>query len=177
MTLPDVDSLATYGGALADAAAVSNPLTDRSASGTNPAYANVAMATHTNIRAWARFTPAGTGTPVLAAAGVAHDELWGAAMGAAAAKPMLARTATGTYTLTWPATVLDEVPPTALGGQASHALNLRVAFCNEEIASGTLYRAVGIVTAPNVVTVSIWTVGSTPALADPNGPTFAVFAL
>lgn len=178
MTAPDTDTLGTYGGATQDAAPVSNPQTDRPASAVNQEYATTAMQSHTAIKAWVRFTPVGTAAPVLAASGAQHDEQWGTAMGPTNALPVVARpSTTGIYTLTWPATVQDEIPSGSPGASAGHALNLRVAWCNEEIASGTLYKANAVVTAPNVVTVYIWSVGASPALADPSGPTFAVFAI
>ena len=79
MTLPDIDTLTTAGGGLQDYTAVIDPTTDRPAAGANTAYANEAMATHTQVRALIRFVPNGTSAPTLAATGFQWDSVWKAA--------------------------------------------------------------------------------------------------
>jgi len=168
--LPSVASLSTYGGALNDYSPPIDASTDRPAAGANPAYGDTAAMTHTAIRGWARFTPAGSSTPTLAS----HDETWNNGNNSA---PTIARSEEGIYTLTYPATVYDEIPATSPGGvSGGYALNLRAGFCNEEIGGSTLYKAIAFITSPNVVTVKIFSVGSSPALTDPNdGTVIGVF--
>ena len=103
MTLPDIDDIDVFGGALYDYSAVIDPTTDRPAAGANPAYCDIAALTHTALRAWVRFTLNGTATPVL----VAHDSNWGNSPSVA---PTFTRTSAGLYTITWPTVVYDEIP-------------------------------------------------------------------
>jgi hypothetical protein len=156
MTLPDVDSLATLGGALNNLSAVENPLTDRDAGGANQAYADAAAMTHTMIRAWAHITLNGSSTPTL----VAHDSVWGNAVGVA---PVLAHTGTGVVTVTWPTTVLDEIPNGAPGYTGAHTINLRAGWGNLRVVA-TLYETAISITAPNVATLNVYNSGG--SLAD-----------
>lgn len=172
--LPSVASVTTYGGVLKNYSAVSDSTTDRPDAGVNPAYSDIAAMTHTAIRAFTRFTPAGTGTPTLPASN-AHDEVWNNGQNAA---PVPARSGVGIYTVTHPATVQDEIPAGQPGATSGgFALNLRVAWCNVEPGASTNYEARAVVTSPNVITIKIFTVG-TSTLVDPNdGTTIGVFAL
>lgn len=171
---PNVASLATYGGPLNDYSAPRNSSTDRSASGTNPAYGDIAAMTHCGVRAYVRFVPHGTGSPTFAASS-ARDEGWNNGNNVA---PVIARSSTGLYTATYPSTVFDEIPSSFNGSTpAGIALNLRAAWVNLELGSTTNYDANARVSSPNVITVAIYTVG-TSTLVDPNdGTTLAVFAL
>jgi hypothetical protein len=168
MTAMSVDSLGTLGGALNNYSPVVDATTDLDAGAGNKAMADIAAMTHCCPRAWTRFTPAGTGAPVL----TAHDEMWGA-VGLAA--PIVARTTTGIYTLTWPSNVQDEIPSGSPGYTGPQPLNLRMATGNSE-GGTTYFDAKPVVTSPNVVTVYIWNGASTPALVDPTGTTFGVVA-
>jgi hypothetical protein len=139
--LPDIDSLSTFGGALANynGQAVVNPLTDRDAGAANIAYMDTALMTATAIRCWCRFTCAATtGAMVL----VAHNSLWG---NGAPVNPVLARTGTGVFTVTFPSSVTD--PLTVV-----HSLNLRAAFAHD-LGAPTLYSVRPVVTSSNVITV------------------------
>ncbi len=169
MTLPDVDTNATYAGSLFDYSAPVDPTTDRPAAGANPAYANVAMSTHTIARCWTRFSPQGTGTPILAAAGVQCDAVW---FTATPTLPVVARSGVGIYTVTWPTTVQDEIPPGYPGAAASnHNVNLRASKTNVE--GNALWFPQSQPTSANVLTV--WIFNTSFALADPNGPVFCVW--
>lgn len=156
MTLPDIDTLATLGGALNNLSAVENPQTDRDAAGANQAYADAAAMTHTAIRAWAHITLNGSSTPTL----VAHDAVWGNAAGVA---PVLAHSTTGVVTLTWPTTVLDEIPNGAPGYTGPHTVNLRAGWGNLRVVA-TLYEPTVAISAPNVATLSVFNAGG--SLAD-----------
>lgn len=173
MSLPDLDTVATYGGTLSDYSPVIDSTTDRPAAGANPAYANIAMATHTLIRAFARFVPAGTGAPALASSGTVYDAVW---LAVTATAPVVARTTTGVYTLTWPTTVFDEIPAGAPGYNASgHTVNFRAGFANVEVGSTSIWMA-SVSCSANVVTVKIF--NSSGSLADPNDSSvFGIFAV
>lgn len=162
MPLPDVDSLASLGGALNNyGVGVLDPTVDRDAAGANPAYADVAAMTHTIMRAWVRFTLNGTATPVL----VAHDANWGNAI---TVQPTLARTTTGTYTSTWPVTVNDEIPSGAPGYVNPHTVNIRAGFANIRVGSAA-FDVFVIPTSANVVTVKVF--NTSGSLADPGSAT------
>lgn len=156
MTLPDIDSLATLGGALNNLSAVENPLTDRDAAGANQAYANAAAMTHTLIRAWAHITLNGSAAPTL----VAHDAVWGNAIGVA---PVLAHVTTGIVSLTWPTTVFDEIPNGAPGYTGAHTVNLRAGWGNARAAT-SMFEPALVPTAPNVF--QMLTFNSGGSLAD-----------
>lgn len=158
MTLPDTDSLSTLGGALSNAWPVVDPTTDLDADADNKNRCDVAMMTHTALRAWCAFTTAAT-TGALARVG--HDAMWG---NASAIAPALARTGAGTFTLTYPATVYDE-----LG--VGHALNFRAGFGQSRAVADDGVKVVA--TAPNVLTVYLRVAG---VLADGVGTTIDVFA-
>jgi len=155
MTLPDVDSLSNYGGALSDYFPVEDPTTDRAAAAANQGYASAAAATHTIGRSWVRFVTSAT-APALTTVN-SNDAVWGNAIGVL---PVLARVSAGLFTITWPATVIDE-----LG--ATHTINLRRAEIMAE--GGTLIPVQCTVTAANVVTVYVFTTAG--AASDQAGTT------
>jgi hypothetical protein len=148
MTLPAIDTLDNYGGEKEDYASVEDPTTDRAAADANQAYASVAMMTRTVCRAWLRFTGDAT-TPVL----LDWDAVW---KGSTVTDPVIAQIATGIYTITWPATVQDELGET-------HTLNLQAASCSTE---GNWAFCSAAVTSANVVTVFIGTPAAAPPVAD-----------
>lgn len=156
--LPDIDTLATLGGELTNYAPIEDPTTDLDATADNTARGNVAMLTHTSRRAWCRFTAAAsTGAMVR----VAHDAMWGTSV-----PPTLARTGSGTFTVTWPTTVDDE-----LGN--SHSLNIRAASANSRGGS-TLYFVSAVPTSANVITVYVHNAAG--SLNDAVGVDFDVYA-
>ena len=143
MPLPDIDSLATLGGTLQNYAPVEDPTTDLDAAADNKSRCNIAMATHTLIRSWVRFkTAATTGAMVL----VTHDSVWGSLPAVA---PTLARATTGTFTLTLPASVNDEItPPNA------HVVNIRASW-GASRSTTAAHDVQCVPTSANVVTVYI----------------------
>lgn len=151
MTLPAKDDLASLGGTLTDyGVSVTDPTTDLSAAASNQFRADVAMMSRTAVRAWVRFSGHAT-TPTI----VASDAVWGAT------PPTVAHAATGTYTVTWPATVSD-----ALG--VTQAVNFG---CVVECAvdSQFLASAQAVLTSANVVTVYTFnSAGSANDLAGTN---------
>jgi hypothetical protein len=164
VTLPDIDALATYGGALNNYAPVEDPSTDEDAGYRNKYATNVAAATHTVCRAWCAFVGKASSPPDDPSSNV-HDSVWGNLLGV---KPTVARTGPGVYTITWPTSVNDE-----LG--VAHTVNLRRCW-PPNIEGATPYEATATVTSPNVVTVRTFTVGtSTPN--DAVGATITVFVV
>ncbi len=146
MTLPDIDALSTYGGPLNNYAPIVDPTTDEDAASRNKYAMNVAMMTHMIPRAMRSFVGVAGATPTDPLSGLVHDALWGNGTGL---KPVVGWSATGVWTCTWPATVVDELGVT-------HSVNLRRADAQVECGA-TKYDATASVTAPNVLTIRGWT--------------------
>lgn len=143
--LPGIDSLATYGGQLANYAPVEDPTTDEDAAWRNLYASNVAGATHTLPRALRSFVGHGT-APTDPPSGFVHDAVWGSANGV---KPPVVRFGAGIVDLTWPSTVVDELGQT-------HSLNFRRALAQVESSDGTFRAAHAKVTGPNTVRVYLY---------------------
>jgi hypothetical protein len=145
VTLPDRDTLATYGGPMANYNDPVDPTTDEDASFRNKYAANVAMMTHTVARAARSFLGSTGGATQIAdpTSGFVHDALWG---DTAAVKPNATYIATGTYDVIWPATVADELA-------VQHTLGLRRAWAQVESSDGTLRIANAKVTGARTVRV------------------------
>ncbi len=141
MTLPDTDSLDTYGGALANYAEVEDPTTDESADYRNKYAANVAMMTVTVPRAIVSFVGHAT-TPADPGSGFVHGALWGSGP---SVKPVVTHVSAGRYLVTYPTTVDD---PLAV----EHTVNFRRAVAQVESA-GVMKHATAEVTSANTVTV------------------------
>lgn len=152
MTLPDIDTIATLGGALQNFAPVEDPTTDLDAGADNASRTNVAMMTHTAVRAMRRFLGHAT-TPADPVSGFIHDAVWGSS---APVKATVTKGGTGIYPLTWPTTVQDE-----LG--VAHTLNLRCARAWVEITGSVRYSAEARATAGNVVEVRVFIDGGAGA--------------
>lgn len=159
MPFPDQDTLATYGGAMANYAPVEDPTTDLDATKFTKMSSSTAALTHVSPRAWAQFVGDGT-TPTIA--NDKHDSAWGNGSGV---KPTIAKIGTGHNRIIWPATVANE-----FGGTSS--VNLRVAFANVEGA--TNYR-VQCTPAANVVDIYIFDAGG--SANNGVGVTFDVLAI
>lgn len=157
MALPGIATLDTYGGIKQDAYPLTDPTTDMSAAEGNAAFSDVAMMTACCMRAWVQFSVASS-TPTL----VAHNAMWGTGAGVA---PVIARSTTGVYTITWPATVQD---------QLSNSFTLALRACSFAFVSGTYLVTISVLN--NVATVSFFTTASTPSATDPTC-TINVFAI
>jgi hypothetical protein len=173
MTLPDVDSLSTYGGALSDYSPVVDPTTDESAVFRNKYAANVAMMTQTACRAMRSFVGQTGATPIDPVVGFVHAAVWGAGP---SLKPTVTRSSTGLWLVTWPTTVSSELTGalTSQGGGTTHTVNLRRARASVELSGSTKFDATARVTAANVVEVRGWT--GAGVLDDLNGLTVTVWA-
>jgi hypothetical protein len=172
MTLPDRDTLATYGGALANYSDVIDPTTDEDAGSRNKYAANVAMMTRTITRAARSFLGTTGGATAVAdpTTGFSHDAVWG---DGSASKASVTHVSTGTYDAIWPATVTDEL-------DVSHSVNFRRARAEVESSDGVLRLASAKVTGAAKVRVYTYeapSAGLTPALADAVGQVITVFVL
>lgn len=161
MTLPDKDALTTYGGPLNNYSAVRDPTTDEDAAWRNKYACNVAMMTHTAVRAMRSFVGATAADPTDPVSGFVHDALWGDDPGV---KPVVARTGAGVWTVTYTTPVSSELSgaTTAQGGGVTHNLNFQRALAQAECVGGVLKHVVAEVTAANVVTVRGFLADGTP---------------
>lgn len=130
MTLPDKDSLETYGGAMEDYSEPVNPKTDESAAFRNKYAANVAMMTHTAVRGARSFLGTTGGATQIAdpASGFVHDAVWG---DTPAVKLVGSYVQTGVYEFTAPTAVSDQL-------DVSHSVNIKRAWAEVESSDGTL---------------------------------------
>jgi hypothetical protein len=166
MTLPKVDSLDRYGGKTVSLVPITDPTTERSAEAASEAYASVAAATHTAIRAWARFRRYVDDLGTVRLDLVAHDAVWGSRNDVA---PTIARTSPGVFSVTWPAQVVDELGDT-------QSVNLRSALALIDDAGDVPNRIVRCRrTAANAATVRTFTLAG--ASAEPVDSTVDVFTL
>lgn len=156
MTLPDADSLATYGGPYADALPVRDPSTDMAAAKFNLLAATVAMGSRMLPRCEVAFAGAASAPTV-----ASFEAVW---KGATGTSPTPARSGTGTFTFTFPTSVNDE-----LG--TAHVLNLTSARAWAEGATAYTCQASA---AGNVITVYVF--NSAGALNDAVGVTIRVAA-
>ncbi len=142
VTLPDTDSFDTLGGELSNYAPVEDPTTDLDADADNKTRLDVAGMTETCARAWCCFV-GNAATPTDPASNV-HGAVWGST---APVKPTVTRTGAGVYTITWPASVTDEL-------SAAHTVNLRRAWWNVEGTTPYICTATPVA---NVVTFRVFT--------------------
>jgi hypothetical protein len=146
-----IRSIDDYGGPMTDYAAVTDPTTDEAARFRNRYVCDGSMMMHTAARAIVSFVAVNGAAPTDPTDFV-HDALWGSTN---PVKPVVARTAEGIWTLTYPETVDDELTPEdeTDGGGVTHTTNFRRACAQATTVSGVLKHAVAEITSPNVVTV------------------------
>ncbi len=166
MTLPEIDTLTTYGGGLNDYSPPVDPTTDRPAAGANAAYASMAAMTATATRAWVRMTLNGASAPTL----VAHNSNWGNQLAVA---PVLTRSGAGILIVTWPTTVTDQILPGTPGYFGPHTLNLRAGLANVRFLS-VAWLSFAVVSA-NAATIYIC--NTSGVLTDVTGIDVDVFAI
>lgn len=159
MTAPDIDSIAVYGGVMADYANVEDPTTDLAAAYFNKLSASVAAMTHTAPRAVRRFVGNAT-TPTDPTSGFVHDSLWGSTSGV---NPTIVRNGTGDYTITWATTQTDELGVT-------HSLNFRYAKGWAEGATAYHVQC----SCPTLNTVNVKVFNATGTANDAAGVTLVV---
>lgn len=163
MSLPDVATLASYGGPKINDEPVEDYLTDEDANDRNNNYADTAAMTHTACRAWVCFLGHAT-TPTDPTTNV-HDSQWNNG-NVANTKPVVAKGGTGIYTITYPASNVDELGVTK-------TLNLRRAWANVE--GTTPYFVQAQITSPNVITVRVFNAAGTAN--DAAGVTLVAYAV
>jgi hypothetical protein len=103
----DARDLADYGGPKVDAKPVQNPESELTAGEYNREAEDVAQLTCCKVQAVVRFNTTAVAAPVVyATAAVQHRSLWG---NGDAQKPTVTKTATGRYTIAYPATFTDSL--------------------------------------------------------------------
>ena len=152
MSILTGDTLDTYGGAKNDYSPVIDATTDLAAAEGNAAMAATAAMSRMRFACWARFTTAGTATPTL----TAHEELWGAV---GLAPPVIVRTGAGTYHITYPTNVQDEIGRSSPGYSGPTPLNLRAGI-GQAGSTLAVYTVQVIVLSSNVLAVGVSTAGS-----------------
>lgn len=147
-----------YGGPIENYFPVTDPTKDEDAKFRNRYACDTAMLTHTGAVAIFAFTSETGGAPTEPT--FVHDARWG---NATAIKPTIVRTATGIWTITWPAVVSDDLTPfdPSVGGGVQHTVNFRAAKAQATTVAGALKHAVAEVTAPNVVRVNAFLANGT----------------
>lgn len=165
MPLPDVDSLATAGGAVLDYSPVIDPTRERPAAGANAGFLDATSATHTVPRAWARIKSAGAGLPTF----LFHDEPFNNGLNPA---PTLQRIAVGNWAVIYAngasgGVVVDEL-------NNNHTLNLQSAIVSAE--NVPLLCCAGV-SAPNIIGLSFYNaIGASVAVDPVSGAIFNVAA-
>lgn len=152
MTFPSKDTIGTYGGVLNDYAAVVDNSTDRPAAGANQAYGSIAAMSHTAPRAFARLVLAASTGALALASPYAHDSAWGNSAGV---QPALARTSAGIFTVTWPATITDEI---------GNLQTLAFRYASAGIEGNNAGNISAAATSANIVT--LWTFTSAGVASD-----------
>ncbi len=149
MTLPDTDSMDTFGGVLVNYGDVEDPTTDEDAAYRNKYVADTAMMTVTAPRAFVTFVGSNSspGDP----SGFVHGAMWGSGPDV---KPVVTIASPAEYLITYPATVIDPL-------DVEHTLNFRRAYAQIE-SSGVLRHAAAKVSSANTVTV--WTFDGTATI-------------
>jgi hypothetical protein len=159
-------SISSYGGPFFDAKAVKDPTTQLAAAFADRMFEDVAQLTRASGFTWFSFiTTLTAAVTTLSAANVAVASFFGSG---SAQKPTVSKTATGTYTLTWPSTFDDAL--VGVAGMDGVAETQSVAFTfasglNNMGATNGYARVTAI--ASNVVTVKVY--DTTDALSDLGG--------
>ncbi len=159
-------TLSDYGAPFQDVRPTRDPTTQLAAAKYNRMVEDAAQATRTVQRAVVSFLTTATAAPTTVSAGsVTCFTVWGSG---SAQKPVVTKTATGAYTLTWTATFDDGL--VGVAGMETVAVTENVVFTmpvgapNTRSASG--YAKV-LTIASNVVTVGVY--DNTDALSDLSG--------
>jgi hypothetical protein len=119
LALPDSATLVdTYGGPYTNQQPVEDPTTEIDADFDNEALADTAACTRMVERAWVSFVGVTYTSGSQSITVADHDAVWG---GGVTVLPTIVQTAAGIYTITWPATVEDEIGVT-------RTLNIRRPF-------------------------------------------------
>lgn len=106
-------TIANYGGPKSNGKPVEDPETDISDDEYNLLIEDSAQATQTVGRAWVRFPTVAGGSPPfdIPSTTIVHDTAWGSG---ASSRPTVTKTATGRYTITFPASQVDGLGETEI---------------------------------------------------------------
>lgn len=157
MTLPDTDDLSALGGVMIDYHRVEDPTCDMGAEFDNKVRTNVAAMTQTIDRVYMQFTSAAS-NPITV---VRHHANWG---NVPAVAPTVSRVSAGRYTVTWPATVTDELGVThtvnLVGGRgnAQAGVFYQVQFLANGANSADVYilNAAGTLVDAAGINIDVW---------------------
>lgn len=114
--LPDVDSMDTFGGERVNAFPKEDPTTDVGSEDLNPLFADVAMMTHTALRAWVIWQGITYTSGTMSIVPTSHDAVWGSGD---AIRPTVQQSAAGIWLITWGANQDDLL-------NVSHPVNIRM---------------------------------------------------
>lgn len=162
MTLPNDDTLDTYGGICEDyGIGKVDALTDRSSDEINKMLGNVAMMTRTAIRAMVEFIAAGDNDPPITP--VRHMALWGSST---LVRPSIVWSAVGTFDITWPVQVVPE--------NQEAAIPLAIQFVLPVAVHGSSFRKAHAdrLTANSI---RVYTMDAAGALQDFVGTSYGIF--
>lgn len=162
MPLPDPQTIDSYGGVKEDAYPDVDPITTESAAEHNALTADVSAMTRMSPRATCRFV-AGE-PPSDPGSGLVHEAMWGHQL---ADKPVIVRDGFGTYRITWPMTVTNELGTSTL-------LNLRWAraYREADVFSADPYFVDAAITGPNTAVIRVY--NASGSLDDASGTTFSI---
>lgn len=155
MALPGKATLSdTYGGPYSNERPVEDSTTEVDAPFFNEMASDTAAGTRTAVRAWVAFDGLTYTSGAQSIAVVDHDAVWGAS---GAVEPTIVQNPAGTYTLTWPATVDDELGET-------HTLDIQVPLQPTLITATLMDVRVSAFTANTITLKTFSAAGSADAL-------------
>lgn len=156
--LPNKNSFNNLGGELSDYSPLTDPTTDLSAFASNEARADTAAMTRTIIRAWVSFVSDGyLGSTPDGYADVSNTDFDAVYGNAIAFKPEIVKNSAGSYTTTFPTSIVDARGITQL-------INFQVGWCNVQDAGGFFANTKKI--SANIFDIYIFS-AITQVLADP----------
>jgi hypothetical protein len=148
----------SYGAPYVNAASVGDPTTEQSAEYANRVFEDVAQMTRTAVRAWAAFETSSGGAGALSS--VDAISVW-----SEDASPTFAKSATGTYTITYETEYEDALVGTESDSVAeTEQVSFRFGWGS---ARGSTFGHVQVAIADNVVTVYVFDAAG--ALSDLSG--------
>lgn len=159
-------TIASLGGPYEDEEAVVDPTSEVAAAFLDRALEDVAQMTNAIGFSWYSFTTTATAAPVtLGASTVSVSGLFGSGT---AQKPTVAKTATGVYTLTWPAIFDDALVGVTGMSAVSETQTVAFTFAAQPNVLGATNGYARVATlATNVVTINVY--DTTDAASDLGG--------
>jgi hypothetical protein len=161
-------TIASYGGTYQNEEAVVDPVSEVDAVYGNRAFADLARLTLASGATWFSFiTTTDAAVATVAAGNVAVSGWWG---NGSAQKPVVSKTATGIYTLTWAASFDDALVGVANMSTVSETQSVAFTFASglNVLGSANGHARVSVI-ASNVVTVRVYDDAAPGALSDLGG--------